>query len=108
MLSIYVVDPLSVERDLKRGRDRQEEGYCGDAWYRSKRFCCPPVDETSQYTPYHNFLSYTLADEESCSAWKTWNSVFGPMVDGSEWVAFESNMVEYIAWTIIAVSQLFT
>ena len=85
-----------------------KEGYCGDAWYRSKRFCCPPVDETSQYTPYHNFLSYTLADEESCSAWKTWNSVFGPMVDGSEWVAFESNMVEYIAWTIIAVSQLFT
>ncbi|KAI0084872.1 chloride channel [Irpex rosettiformis] len=84
-----------------------KEGYCGDAWYRSKRFCCPPADEASQYLPLRSsFLTY--ADEESCAGWRTWMDVFAPVVDGSKWLAFESAMVEYIAWTTIAVALALT
>ncbi len=59
------------------------------------------MDETATLRP--SFLSYG-AEEEMCPAWREWRDVFGPMVDGSEWLAFESAMVEYIAWTVIAVS----
>ncbi|KAI0798443.1 chloride channel [Irpex lacteus] len=75
-----------------------KEGFCGEGWWRSKRWCCPPLDETLQ-----SRTSFLYAEEEMCPAWREWRDVFGPMVDGSEWLAFESAMVEYIAWTVIAV-----
>ncbi|KAI0684736.1 chloride channel [Cytidiella melzeri] len=73
-----------------------KEGYCKDSWYKSKPFCCPVADEDSQYQ--------LRADEDSCSAWATWAEVFGPTVDGSKWLMLESEMVEYIAWTTVAIT----
>lgn len=79
-----------------------KEGHCSDAWYRSKRWCCPVVDESSKRGLR---LSFLTTDEETCPAWKPWAEVFGPIVNDSKWIMFEAEMVEYIAWTTIAVSH---
>ncbi|GJF00679.1 chloride channel [Phanerochaete sordida] len=79
-----------------------KEGYCRTAWYKSKRFCCPVVDDgTLGFTPA--FISFGV-EEEACRDWRTWSSVFGPVVDGSPWLLFESEMVEYIAYVVVALT----
>ncbi|KIP06962.1 hypothetical protein PHLGIDRAFT_71807 [Phlebiopsis gigantea 11061_1 CR5-6] len=75
-----------------------KEGYCEGAWYRPKRFCCPVVDD-DQLVPV--FLSGPAGD--LCPGWRPWADVFGPVVDGSPWLALESEMVEYIAYIVIAL-----
>lgn len=80
-----------------------KEGYCGPAWYKSKRFCCPAIDDAMPgFTPA--FVSFSI-EESSCPDWRTWYNVFGPAVDGSPWLLFESEMVEYIAYVTVAVSS---
>lgn len=79
-----------------------KEGYCHTSWYKSKHFCCPVVEETS--IPRLRPLFLTTAQEGNCPAWRTWAQTLGPVVDGSKWAPFESEMVEYIAYVIIAVS----
>lgn len=80
-----------------------KEGYCEWAWYNSKRFCCPTVDD-NQLSPLPAFLS-SIQDDE-CPGWRPWSEVFGPTVDGSSWLMFESEMIEYIAYTAVAVSSI--
>lgn len=73
-----------------------KEGYCTDAWYRSKRFCCPVVDESAARVSRPFFIR---ADEESCASWRTWAEAFGTVVGDSK-----PESVEFVAWTVIAVS----
>ena len=80
-----------------------KEGYCDWAWYKSKRFCCPTVDD-NQLSILPAFLSSVPDDQ--CPGWRPWSEVFGPVVDGSPWLLFESEMVEYIAYILVAVSSM--
>jgi chloride channel 3/4/5 len=80
-----------------------KEGYCREAWYKSKQFCCAVIDQPVHYRRLSGLLN---REEDSCSAWRTWSDVFGPTVDNSKWIMFESEMIEYVAWVIIAVSTI--
>lgn len=80
-----------------------KEGYCEWAWYKSKRFCCPVVDD-NQLSMLPVFLSSN--EDELCPGWRLWSDVFGPVVDGSPWLLFEAEMVEYIAYIVVAVSRM--
>lgn len=67
-----------------------KEGYCDDAWYKAKRFCCFP----------HGLKSPTLLEiDATCPAWRTWSEVFGQQGTGGE-------IVDYLSWIIIAVSAV--
>lgn len=79
-----------------------KEGYCRDSWHKSKRFCCPVVEDAS--VPRLRPLFLNNFQPEACPAWRTWADAFGPVVDDSRWILFESEMIEYIAYVIIAVS----
>lgn len=77
-----------------------KEGYCEGAWHKSKRFCCPTVDDDQLVSI---FLSGPEVDP--CPGWRPWADVFGPAVDGSKWLMLEAEMVEYIAYIVVAVSS---
>lgn len=79
-----------------------KEGYCSDSWHKSKRFCCPVVEDVS--IPRLRPLFLNNFRDEDCAAWRTWANVFGPALDGNKWILLESEMIEYIAYIIIAVS----
>lgn len=66
-----------------------KEGYCQQAWWKAKRFCCPQIDDDSFGAP-----------EASCAAWTTWADRFSPAGTREREVEF----VEYIAYAIVAVS----
>lgn len=68
-----------------------KEGYCSSSWYKAKRFCCP--NQSDLLNRFHF--------EELCSAWKPWSEVLDPH-NGKN----DSNAVEYVSYTIIAVSDL--
>ncbi|KAJ7579113.1 chloride channel [Mycena floridula] len=66
-----------------------KEGYCRESWWRAKRLCCPPVDETV----------IGLFDEDACPAWKPWaETLHFKQGDRGEQV------VEYISYTVVALS----
>ncbi|KAL0956550.1 hypothetical protein HGRIS_002688 [Hohenbuehelia grisea] len=67
-----------------------KEGYCRKGWTKAKRFCCPEPDETLRHLNPPGL--------EGCSAWKTWAEIFGQNGRDSE-----SHLVEYIAYTVIAL-----
>ncbi|OBZ70518.1 H(+)/Cl(-) exchange transporter 5 [Grifola frondosa] len=75
-----------------------KEGYCREAWWRAKRFCCPTPDDTKL-----SFVTYPV--EHLCPAWHTWGEVFGPIerTDGG-WISLETDVIEYSAFTVIAVT----
>ncbi|KAJ6593967.1 clc channel [Mycena capillaripes] len=60
-----------------------KEGYCHDAWWKARRFCCPESTE---------------ALFEECSAWGTWSALLVRKGAGAE------DFVEYISYSVIAVS----
>jgi chloride channel 3/4/5 len=68
-----------------------KEGYCGDKWWKAKRFCCPQNHELV-------FLP-DASNEESCDSWKTWSEAFS-WKEGARGDA----VVEYLSYTVIAVS----
>jgi chloride channel 3/4/5 len=59
-----------------------KEGYCRDAWWKAHRFCCLESED--------------LLDE--CPAWQTWSELL--LRRGG----FAEELVEYISYTVIAVS----
>jgi len=69
-----------------------KEGYCEEAWYKSKRFCCPASQRGRVVSPY--------ASEELCEAWRTWSEVL------STSPGIEAGLVEYATYTCIAVCRL--
>jgi chloride channel 3/4/5 len=69
-----------------------KEGYCLAGWYKAKRFCCPPVDETQYF-----LLDFT--NEAECLAWRSWSEAFS-------WRAGDTGeqFVQYVAYAVVAVS----
>ncbi|PCH36064.1 hypothetical protein WOLCODRAFT_166656 [Wolfiporia cocos MD-104 SS10] len=79
-----------------------KEGYCQDGWTKAKRFCCPVEDGTMFVSPVPHL---TLAMEDECPAWRTWTDAFGEVVEKrGDWMGFQAEMVEYIAYAIIALT----
>jgi chloride channel 3/4/5 len=70
-----------------------KEGYCHEAWWKAKRFCCPHLDDGELNLTDSMRIHAT---EEVCSAWRTWAEAFG----GGEFL-------QYISYAIIAVSVMF-
>lgn len=70
-----------------------KEGYCDDAWYKAKRFCC--------FSPVSGGLKspWLLEVDAVCPAWRTWSEVFAQYGTRGE-------MVDYLSWITIAVSVL--
>jgi chloride channel 3/4/5 len=79
-----------------------KEGYCGPAWYKSRRFCCPATKDSS-FSLRPALMS--ASQEATCSDWRSWSEVFGPTVDSKPWLMFQSEMIEYISYVVIAVSN---
>ncbi|KAF7797623.1 hypothetical protein EIP86_008823 [Pleurotus ostreatoroseus] len=76
-----------------------KDGYCSYAWYKAKRFCCPNAyDDLVQ----PSWLSFS--DDETCTPWRTWSEVFLPVMKNGKWFMIEAEMVEYLSYTVIAVS----
>jgi len=67
-----------------------KEGYCDDAWYKAKRFCCFPLGLKSPRL---------IEIDATCSAWRTWSEVFDQHGTRGE-------MINYLTWIIIAVSAM--
>lgn len=70
-----------------------KEGYCTTSVWRAKSFCCPQL-EPSDFANSKRF-------EELCSAWRPWHQVLSPNNTNN------AEAVEYISYTIIAVSPHF-
>ncbi|THH02264.1 hypothetical protein EW026_g572 [Hermanssonia centrifuga] len=75
-----------------------KEGYCDDGWHKAKRFCCPVYEDLAVGVPL-----FAMSEDETCPAWRYWADAFGPVVNDSKWILFEAEMVEYIAYTVIAL-----
>ncbi|KAH9944710.1 chloride channel [Amylocystis lapponica] len=73
-----------------------KEGYCGAAWWKAKRFCCPANDDADIRSLRPSFVTTT---EDSCPAWRTWAQVFGSATHGQ----LETETVEYVSYTVIAL-----
>ncbi|KAK2463234.1 hypothetical protein APHAL10511_004889 [Amanita phalloides] len=67
-----------------------KDGYCTQAWWSARRFCCPGIDDITSRA--------LLAAEDVCPAWRAWSQVFSNTA-GSPL----SDLVQYIAYAIIAV-----
>lgn len=67
-----------------------KEGYCDDAWYKAKRFCC--------FSPVSGGLKspWLLEVDAVCPAWRTWSEVFAQYGTRGE-------MVDYLSWITIAL-----
>jgi len=74
-------------------------GYCTDGWLRSKRFCCPVVEESASRIPH--FLSMRVAEDDFCPSWALWGDVFGPAAGSTDWIREQA--VEWVAYTVLAV-----
>ncbi|CCL98708.1 uncharacterized protein FIBRA_00712 [Fibroporia radiculosa] len=72
-----------------------KEGYCREGWLMARRFCCAVKDDSA----YRSSLP-----ESPCPAWRTWADVFGPMVKEGNRMGFEAEMVEYVAYALVALS----
>lgn len=79
-----------------------KEGYCKTAWTKAKRFCCPTseIDGIGIRRPL--FMS-TM--EKSCPEWRTWAEIFGASVQGGRMVGYQAELVQYISYAFIAVSE---
>lgn len=83
-----------------------KEGYCGPAWYKAKRFCCP-VHVTSMtnsgYVTHLPFPTTHLNKNNgmlTCADWVTWAQKFNGshrMPGAEEW------MIEYSVYILFAV-----
>lgn len=69
-----------------------KEGYCVDAWWKAKRFCCFGLDDTGDIQ-----MGWLEGPKGTCPAWRTWSEVFSSQGRTAE-------VVEYTSYTSIAVS----
>ncbi|KAG5639396.1 hypothetical protein H0H81_002928 [Sphagnurus paluster] len=69
-----------------------KEGYCRDAWWKAKRFCCPALDEIVISPRGH-------PTAEHCPEWKTWAEVFY-----KDHVGVGAMFAEYTFYALIALS----
>ncbi|KAH9942350.1 chloride channel [Epithele typhae] len=74
-----------------------KEGYCTTSIWRAKRFCCPTQADESVFVP--SFV--TVAVEEDCPAWRTWDQHFQPLADSSSWL--EAEAIDYVMYIAIAI-----
>lgn len=72
-----------------------KEGYCTTGWTKAKRFCCPEAGVSRGRTS-----PFSITDVEDCNSWRTWGHVLVP----GEIDEYKSQLLQYIAYTIIAVS----
>lgn len=68
-----------------------KEGYCRDNWWKAKRYCCPPVDESVVMLP-------DTFNEGSCSAWKPWSETFHLKPEDAL-----ATVVNYLSYTTVAL-----
>ena len=71
-----------------------KEGYCTSSWWKSKRSCCPHLDNEK--------ISAIARDRlfnEMCPTWRTWADVLS-----RDRVVHEDGSLEYLSYTCIAVS----
>ena len=68
-----------------------KEGYCATSVWRAKRFCCPVLEEAELTNPERS--------GELCLSWRLWHQVLVPGSNNNG-----NNVVEYISYTVIAVS----
>ena len=68
-----------------------KEGYCATSIWRAKRFCCPLLEEVGLTSPKRS--------GELCPSWRLWYQVLVPGSSDNG-----NNIVEYISYTVIAVS----
>ncbi|CAL1706418.1 unnamed protein product [Somion occarium] len=83
-----------------------KDGYCGSAWYKAKRFCCPQYDEQDYILAA--FTSLSLHESETCASWRSWAQVFSPVADASDWIYFEAEAFEYIVYAVLALVMAIT
>jgi hypothetical protein len=88
-----------------------KEGYCNASVFKAKRFCCPSTVKALAQSATSLLVSAPSAlmssEPDSCDDWTTWADAFGLRADkGHSKLGFESWAVEYIAYTVIAVSLL--
>jgi chloride channel 3/4/5 len=76
-----------------------KDGYCRDAWWKAKRFCCPRFAENHQVPDIMS--AYKL--EDRCPEWRTWADIFSQT---KEHVG--EDVVEYISYAVIAVGLIFS
>ena len=75
-----------------------KDGYCRDAWWKAKRFCCPEFARSHRIPG--PMSAYNL--EDRCPDWRTWADVF-PQITAH----LGEDFVEYISYAVIAVYFVF-
>ena len=75
-----------------------KDGYCRDAWWMAKRFCCPRF--AGSHRVPSTMSAYNL--EDRCPDWRTWADVF-PQIT----THIGEDVVEYISYALIAVCFFF-
>ena len=78
-----------------------KEGYCRENWRKAKRFCCP--EQADGRTIHHNFAELHIL--EGCDIWRTWAQAFGSTTPNGGWFDIEQEVIEYIAYAIVAVCR---
>jgi chloride channel 3/4/5 len=71
-----------------------KDGYCRDAWWRAKRFCCPEAEGVVKFSG----LLAAHVSEDDCAAWRPWADVFSQNKGGTR-----EHVVEYLSYALIAV-----
>ncbi|KAF8070501.1 chloride channel [Lyophyllum atratum] len=80
-----------------------KEGYCQDAWWKAKRFCCPALNDI--------LLTSGGAGhpvESTCKEWRTWAEVFPGEQDDVGAILGEYTIYALIALCLALVSALLT
>lgn len=71
-----------------------KDGYCRNAWWKAKRFCCPGFSGNRQFPDTMG----AYMQEDDCLDWRTWADVV-LQTKGS----VGENIVKYISYALIAV-----
>lgn len=79
-----------------------KEGHCRTSWTKAKRFCCPIQDDDLGTNTI-----YMGAIQETCPAWRTWAEVLGASERGERMIGYRADLVQYIAYTFIAVCSCY-
>ena len=73
-----------------------KEGYCANNWWKAQRLCCPVYEGGVK-------LLHVSIEVETCDAWRPWGEILG--LGSQKRAGFGvDNVVEYIAYAVIAVS----
>ncbi|KAG5648490.1 hypothetical protein DXG03_003101 [Asterophora parasitica] len=76
-----------------------KEGYCRDAWWKAKRFCCPALDD---------IFTAPEGMEVICQEWRTWADVFSQGEGGVGAEFAEHALYALIALELALVSTILT